>query len=119
MHIEESRLAMIIHHRHHCSSNMATNPPILIPRPYGPYAVGVFANKLTDEARTDPFDPKNDKRAVMISLFFPIDPVAVIRMHAFAYTPPRTTRMLDSGLWYFGIPPIFERFKLHMVDGTP
>jgi hypothetical protein len=38
----------------------------------------------------------------MISLFFPIDLIAVIGMHEVTFTPPKATAILDLGLWHFG-----------------
>jgi dienelactone hydrolase len=81
--------------------------------------VGYSATKLIDEARTDPFDPKNDKRVVMISLFYPIDPLAIDELRTLAYMPPKTTTRVDAGLAHFGIPEIYERINLHIATATP
>jgi len=51
---------------------MTTQEQLFLPVPIGQHAASYSTTKLIDETRTDPYDPDNGKRVVMVSLFHAI-----------------------------------------------
>ncbi|KAF2192665.1 hypothetical protein K469DRAFT_717245 [Zopfia rhizophila CBS 207.26] len=88
---------------------------VLLPVPSGQYAVSHTTVKLVDESRADPFDPNYGKRAVMISLFYPVSRNDCQQTCPINYMPPTTAAILDAGLAQYDIPNgTFESFKLQV-----
>lgn len=59
---------------------------ILLPGPSGPCQVHIKSTELVDTSRVDPYSPKHDVRAIMVSTFAPIHCGEV---HYMPYIPPR------------------------------
>ncbi|KAF2741513.1 hypothetical protein EJ04DRAFT_480974 [Polyplosphaeria fusca] len=57
----------------HLISSLTSNAQLILPSPNGTYAVGHSVAKMVDESRVDPYDPKEGKRALMMSLFYPVE----------------------------------------------
>lgn len=89
---------------------------LLIPEPHGQYTIALSTAKLIDESRIDPYDPNNGKRAVMISLFYPIDRKECNQTCLVPYTPPITAAYFDAEIATFGISSngTFESFQLQV-----
>ncbi|OCL14414.1 PAF acetylhydrolase family protein [Glonium stellatum] len=86
----------------------------LIPKPNGPYSVSLNTMKLVDTSRIDPFAPTPTNRAVMISLFYPVEKESCRTTCAVDYMPPATAAFEDSH--FAGALPngTFEAFKLQV-----
>lgn len=59
---------------------------ILLPGPSGPCQVQIKSTELIDSSRVDPYSPKHDARAIMVSSFAPVHCGEV---HYSPYIPPR------------------------------
>ena len=69
---------------------------INVPVPSGAYTVALTSAKLTDEDRTDPYDPDGGKRDVMVSLFYPIERDDCITACTLPYMPSSTADLLSA-----------------------
>jgi pimeloyl-ACP methyl ester carboxylesterase len=76
----------------------------VIPSPSGPYAVTHNTLKLTDESRVDFLDPKHEKRQLMVSSFYPVQPSACEKTCNIPYMSPNTLPYVDTLLGQIGIP---------------
>ncbi|RAK73200.1 PAF acetylhydrolase family protein [Aspergillus fijiensis CBS 313.89] len=83
---------------------------IPLPSSTGPCDVTLQASELVDLSRTDPFDPKGGKRALMITTFTPANCGSVLST---SYIPNATARYEDESFQPFGIPSgTFESFRI-------
>ncbi|PYI27896.1 alpha/beta-hydrolase, partial [Aspergillus indologenus CBS 114.80] len=83
---------------------------VTLPSSTGPCDVTLQASELIDLSRTDPFDPKGGKRALMVTTFTPRSCGSVLST---SYIPNATARYEDEFFQSFGIPSgTFESFRI-------
>ncbi|PYH43096.1 PAF acetylhydrolase family protein [Aspergillus saccharolyticus JOP 1030-1] len=81
-----------------------------LPPSTGPCDVTLHASELVDLNRTDPFDPKEGKRAIMITTFTPVNCGSVLLT---TYIPNATAKYEDETFQSFGIASgTFEAFRI-------
>ncbi|KAH8593572.1 Alpha/Beta hydrolase protein [Bisporella sp. PMI_857] len=91
---------------------------ILIPEPSGPYGVGLTISKMVDQKRQDPFAPTSQKRAIMVSAFYPVLR-SQCKKTTQPYMAPATAAFEDSKLSEYGLPSgIFGSFELQLCNST-
>ncbi|KAH7109062.1 Alpha/Beta hydrolase protein [Dendryphion nanum] len=85
-----------------------------LPALTGPYTVAQTTAKLTDTNRTDPYDPANGTRNVMITLFTPVPPRSCQQTCQLPYMPPQTAALINAGATaLYGIPEnTFSSFSI-------
>ncbi len=77
---------------------------VLLPNPSGPYKVGLNTIKLVDETRLDPFAPDCRPRAVMLSLFYPVNLRSEYNLTCLSeYMPAVTATFEDQKYSPFGL----------------
>lgn len=82
-----------------CVCNAASFPP-----PIGRYGTSIVTAELIDHHRLDPYAPDREPRALMISIFLPVDS-AVCNLHAIPYMDSITAAFEDSEYADVGVPP--------------
>ncbi|GLA02306.1 hypothetical protein AnigIFM60653_001709 [Aspergillus niger] len=81
-----------------------------LPPSTGPCGVTLKASELVDQARTNPFDPKGGKRALMVTTFTPVNCGSVLSE---IYIPNATAAYEDETFQSFGLPAgTFESFRI-------
>ena len=86
---------------------------ILLPGTAGPCQVQTKSAQLTDKSRIDPFSPKNETRAIMVTSFVP---VYCGEMQLTPYAPPKIAKSLDPLL---GLPNnTLQLFRLASFAST-
>lgn len=90
-----------------------------LPKPSGPYGVASNTAKLVDLSRLDPFAPVQQPRAVMISVFYPVESSSCTYSLR-SYLPPRTAAFEDQHFASFGIPNgTFESLAVQSCNTSP
>ena len=88
-----------------------------LPSSTGPCDVTLHASELVDLSRTDPYDPKGGKRAIMVTTFTPFNCGTV---RSTAYFPNTTAQYDDQTFQSFGIPSgTFESFRIQTQTHQP
>ncbi|RAK98754.1 PAF acetylhydrolase family protein [Aspergillus ibericus CBS 121593] len=83
---------------------------IPLPSSTGPCDVTLQASELADQSRTDPFDPKEGKRAIMVTTFTPVNCGSVLST---LYIPNATAKYEDVTFQSFGLPAgTFESLRI-------
>ncbi|RHZ59207.1 hypothetical protein CDV55_101777 [Aspergillus turcosus] len=83
---------------------------IPLPSSTGPCDVTLHPSELVDMNRTDPYDPKGGKRAIMVTTFTPMNCGSVLST---SYIPNATAAYEDVEFQSFGLPPgTFESFRI-------
>lgn len=90
---------------------------VFLPKPQGPYGTVLTTAKLIDYGRVDPFAPSNQTRALMISIFYPVETSQCSRLTPVNYMPPATAAVYDTMYGSLGIPSgTFASFKLQICS---
>ncbi|PYI10674.1 PAF acetylhydrolase family protein [Aspergillus sclerotiicarbonarius CBS 121057] len=88
-----------------------------LPSSTGPCDVTLHASELVDLSRTDPFDPKRGKRAIMVTTFTPFNCGSVLST---SYIPNATARYEDETFQSLGLPPgTFESLRIQTQQQPP
>ncbi|GKZ30700.1 hypothetical protein AbraIFM66950_009994 [Aspergillus brasiliensis] len=81
-----------------------------LPPSTGPCDVTLHASELVDQSRIDPFDPKGDKRSIMVTTFTPANCGSVLST---SYIPNATAKYEDGSFQSFGLPSgTFESLRI-------
>lgn len=76
-------------------SSMSMGKVVLIPKPDGPYDVGLGDTKLVDLSRNDALEASPEKRKIMISLFYPVEKDKCWRICPVEYMPAFTANYTE------------------------
>ncbi|KAF2814926.1 uncharacterized protein BDZ99DRAFT_458889 [Mytilinidion resinicola] len=91
-------------------SSLLVPADIIIPKPAGQYKTYLNTMELVDTSRKDPYATDGSNRAIMVSIFYPIDPQGCPKTSLVDYMPPKTAAFEDTD---FGLPNgTFESMKL-------
>lgn len=87
---------------------------IILPQGNGNYSTSITTAELIDSSRLDPYAPDNSSRAIMVSVFQPVQhSLPNSSLHERPYMPPTTAQFAGKQLATYGIPNVtLERFRL-------
>ena len=77
-----------------CLSAATNTSQVLLPKPNGPYEVGIGTMELVDTSALQPFAPTVQPRKLMVSLFYPVKSNESTR--SVSYMPPETAAFEDA-----------------------
>ncbi len=80
---------------------------VMLPKPNGPFSVGMNSVKLVDRSRREPFSPEHEPRQIMTSIFYPVQQQDPNCVKPTPYLPPKTAAFFTELYGQFGVPETF------------
>ncbi|KAM5341390.1 hypothetical protein ACJ41O_014421 [Fusarium nematophilum] len=83
-------------------SLLSLGQALLLPKPSGPFSVARRIHTLTDNDRLDPYSKNHEKRRVLASIFWPVDPKSC-SSQLVSYMPPATAEAYGRAAAQMGL----------------